>query len=55
MGERKSQRKKYNISYSTLPPKQNYTDEEVKNILHKAINLIVDELIINEQIEVSKC
>lgn len=53
MGEKK-QKKKHNIIFTTLP-KQQYTDDEVKKTINKAINLIIDELIINEHIKVGNC
>jgi phenylalanyl-tRNA synthetase beta subunit len=49
MRERK-QKKKYKISLTTAPPKQQYTDEEVKKIVNKALSLIINELLVNGHI-----
>ncbi|MFS0776101.1 hypothetical protein ABC255_08855 [Neobacillus sp. 3P2-tot-E-2] len=41
-----NKRKKYKISLSTEPPKQQYSEEEVKKLINKAVNLIIDELML---------
>jgi hypothetical protein len=51
----KKQKRKYKITYSTLPSNQKHTDEEVNKMVSKAINLIIDELILNEHIKVGNC
>lgn len=48
-------KRKYNIVYSTAPSKKQYTDEEVNLVINKAINLIIDELIVNGHIKVGNC
>jgi hypothetical protein len=49
-------RKEYKINLTTAPPKnQTHTKEEVEEIRDKAISLVVDELILNGKLDISKC